>query len=59
MRKHAGWRFGKIHYRYSHIFILLREGKAPKHYHAPTPTGHEKMEVYLGDLRNRRIYRSL
>lgn len=59
MRKHAGWRFGTVHYRYSHIFICLREGKPPKHYHAVDPTGNEKMQVYLDDLRKRRIYRGL
>lgn len=59
MRKHARLRFGKVHYRYIHIYICLREGKPPKHYFVPEPTGNEKMEVYLNDMRNRKIIHGL
>lgn len=55
MRKHARMRFGVIHYRYSHYFLRLREGRPPKHYYPPRPTGHEMVQGYLDQLRNRRI----
>lgn len=50
---------GTIHYRYSHYFVRLREGRPPKHYYPRTRTGNEYMADYLKSLRERRIYHSL
>ena len=58
-RKHARRRPGVIHYRHTHFFIRLREGKPPKHYYPPPETGYEKMENYIKTQRNRRIILSL
>ncbi|XP_064636700.1 large ribosomal subunit protein uL22m-like [Lineus longissimus] len=58
-RKHMGPRFGIIDHRYTHYFVRLREGQPPKHYYPPEKTGWEKMEEYLEEQRNRRIYGSL
>ncbi|XP_050417655.2 39S ribosomal protein L22, mitochondrial [Patella vulgata] len=55
LRKHRSLRYGIVHYRYSHYFVRLREGKPPKHYYPPPLTGHEKMEEYIRDMRARRI----
>ena len=58
-RRHARGRYGHIQYRYTHYLVRLSEGKPPKHYYEPQPTGTEKMEEYLQKLRNRRIVRAL
>ena len=55
LRKHARRSPGIVHYRYTHFFLRLREGKPPKHYYPPPPTGHQKMEDTLNQLRERRI----
>ncbi|XP_070198186.1 large ribosomal subunit protein uL22m-like isoform X2 [Littorina saxatilis] len=59
IRKHMGPRYGIVHYRYVHYFVRLREGKPPKHYYPPPPTGHDKMEEYIREQRQRRIISSL
>ena len=59
LRKHARMRFGIIHYRYTHYFVRLREGRPPQHYFPPRPTGNEMLQEYLERLRERRIYHSL
>lgn len=59
LRKHARMRFGIIHYRYTHYFVRLREGRPPQHYFPPRPTGNEMLQEYLERLRQRRIYHSL
>jgi large subunit ribosomal protein L22 len=59
VRKHARSRFGVIHYRYTHYFLRLREGRPPKHYYPPRPTGNEMLEDYLQRLRDRRIIHGL
>ena len=60
MRKHAGPRFGTVHYRYCHYFVCLREGPPPEQYYTPwKETGNEKMEGYLQKLRKRRVWGSL
>jgi len=58
-RKHARLKFGIIHYRYTHYLVRLREGRPPKHYYPPRPTGNEMLQEYLERLRQRRIYHSL
>ena len=56
LRKHRGYRFGKITYGYIHYFVCLREGKPPKDYYTPvTKTGNEHIESYIEKMRNRRI----
>jgi len=59
LRRHAKGRYGRIHYRYTHYFLRLREGRPPSHYHPPRPTGHEMMEGYLQGLRQRTVQGSL
>jgi len=59
VRKHARMRFGTIHYRYTHYFVRLREGRPPQHYYPPRPNGNEMMQEYLEFLRGRRIFHSL
>jgi len=59
VRKHARMRFGTIHYRYTHYFVRLREGRPPQHYFPPRPDGNEMLQEYLERLRQRRIYQSL
>jgi len=59
LRKHARLYYGIIHYRYTHYFVRLREGRPPEHYHPPRPTGNEMLQEYLERLRQRRIYHSL
>ncbi|KAK2170429.1 hypothetical protein LSH36_3g29035 [Paralvinella palmiformis] len=50
---------GTIHYRFSHYFVRLREGRPPEHYYPRPMTGNEKMADYLKSLRERRVYHSL
>jgi len=59
LRKHARMRFGIIHYRYTHYFVRLREGRPPQHYYPPRPTGNEMLQEYLERLRKRRVFHSL
>jgi len=59
LRRHAKGRFCRIHYRYTHYFLRLREGRPPKHYYPPRPTGHEMVEGTLAGLRARTIQGSL
>jgi large subunit ribosomal protein L22 len=59
LRRHAKQRYGRIHYRYTHYFLRLREGRPPKYYYPPRPTGHEMVAGYLEALRQRTIQKSL
>lgn len=59
LRRHARGRQGLIEYRYTHYFLRLREGRPPKHYYPPRPTGNEMVEEYLRRLRERRIIGAL
>jgi len=58
-RRHARQRYCRIHYRYSHYLVRLREGRPPKHYYPPRATGHEMLEGYLENMRSRTIAGSL
>lgn len=59
MRNHAKNRMGKLHFRYVHIFLRLREGKPPKHYYTPEKTGGELARDYVRRFRTYRITHSL
>ncbi|KAI3387645.1 hypothetical protein SNEBB_008361 [Seison nebaliae] len=59
MRKHMGNRFGIIHYRHSHYFVRLEEGKPPLNYYPTLPTKEERVEFLHEIHRNKRILSSL
>ena len=45
----------KVKYRYSDLFIRLREGKPPKHYYSPKDDGHTAVKEYIEEIRKKRI----
>jgi len=59
IRRHARGKMGIIQYRYTHYFLRLREGRPPKHYYPPRPTGNQMVEQHLEQLRERRIISAL
>lgn len=60
MRRHARGRSGTVHYRHTHYFVRLEEGKPPKHYYLPAPkSGEELLKEWMEQMHHRKIYNSL
>ncbi|XP_003697870.1 39S ribosomal protein L22, mitochondrial [Apis florea] len=60
MRRHARARAGIVHYRHTHYFVRLEEGKPPKHYYLPAPkSGEELLKEWMEQMHRRKIYNSL
>lgn len=58
-RLHARGRRGEVRFMFCNYYVRLREGKPPKYYYPPEPTGFQKMEEYIKEQRMRRINESL
>ncbi|XP_046748350.1 39S ribosomal protein L22, mitochondrial [Diprion similis] len=60
LRRHARGRPGVIHYRYSHYYVRLEEGKPPENYYLPAPKSKQEMlDDWLTQMRKRKITSSL
>ncbi|ESO89431.1 hypothetical protein LOTGIDRAFT_125208 [Lottia gigantea] len=59
IRFHTRGRAYRLKLRHANYFVRLREGKPPKHYYPPPPTGNEKLEEYIQEMRSRRIKNEL
>jgi len=55
MRRHARMRMGEIRYQFNHYYIKLEEGKPPKHFYDPKPTGDEMLQKWMEHMRSRHI----
>jgi len=59
LRRHARKRFGIIHYRHSHYFVRLEEGKPPEHYYPPESDGPTLLQNWIQERREQIIHRTL
>lgn len=60
IRRHARSRIGKVHYRHTHYFVRLEEGKPPKNYYLPAPkSGEELLKEWMEQMHRRKISNSL
>lgn len=60
MRRHGKGRTGKVHYRHSHYYVRLEEGKPPKNYYAQVAKSSEEMlNDWMRMMHNRKVHSSL
>lgn len=60
LRRHSRKRAGLIEYFHCHYFVRLEEGKPPKQYYTnEDKKPHEKLELWLSQMRKRKITNSL
>lgn len=49
-----------VHYRHTHYFVRLEEGKPPKNYYLPAPkSGEELLKEWMEQMHRRKISNSL
>ena len=54
-----GTRMGEVHYKFSHYYVRLEEGKPPVDYKSKEETYEARAKAHIEKLRSRSIFLSI